>query len=345
MFEWTCPAPLRNFTHIVLGHGGGGKLTADLFEHLILPAFENPILAEQSDGAVLPPLDGRVVVSTDGFVVRPLFFPGGSIGELAVFGTVNDLAMMGAVPRYLTVSLILEEGLPLVELAEILQRMGAAARRAGVTIVAGDTKVIERSRGDGCLITTTGLGMLGESIELSPAQIEVGDVVLLSGSIAEHGIAVIGKQEGFQFEPEITSDLAPLTDLTQTLLQAGTVRMLRDPTRGGVAATLNEFALASRKGIVIHEAAIPILPGVRSACDLLGLDPLTIANEGKLLAIVPAPQEAAALAALRSHPLGHRACRIGEVVADHPHQVTARTALGSSRLIHQPAGDLLPRIC
>jgi hydrogenase expression/formation protein HypE len=344
--DWTCPLPLRDFSHVVLGHGGGGRLSADLFEHLILPALANPILQHQTDAAVLPPMPGRLAVSTDSYVVRPLFFPGGSIAELAVHGTVNDLAMMGAVPNYLTCSLVLEEGLPLATLAEIVRRVGLATRAVGVHVVAGDTKIIERGTiGEGCMINTTGIGCVADDISLSPTRVEPGDILLLSGTVAEHGVAVLSQREGLEFESEIVSDTAPLHELVQALLAAVPVRFLRDPTRGGVATTLNELVRAGRFGVEIEEKAVPILPAVASACDLLGLDPLTVANEGKFLAVVPADAAGQALEVLRNHPLGRKATRIGCVVGDHPGYVVARTAFGTSRIISMPTGELLPRIC
>jgi hydrogenase expression/formation protein HypE len=342
---WSSPLPLRDFPHIVLGHGGGGRLSADLFEHLVRPALANPALDERTDAAVLPPLAGRVVVSTDSFVVRPLFFPGGSIAELAVHGTVNDLAMMGAVPRHLTLALVLEEGLPMATLADIVRRVGAAARSADVSVVAGDTKVIERGTVAGCVLTTTGIGTVADGVSLSPAAVEVGDAVLVSGTLAEHGVAVLSRREGLEFESEIESDTAPLHELVQRLLTAVPVRFLRDPTRGGVAATLNELVRGGRFGVEVEEAAIPVSPAVASACDLLGLDPLTVANEGKLIAVVPADQAEAAVRVLREHSFGRHAVRIGRVVADHAGHVVGRTAFGTSRLIPMPAGELLPRIC
>ncbi len=342
---WSCPVPLQDFPHIVMGHGGGGKLSADLFEHLIRPAFDNSFLRERTDAAILPEIPGRLAMSADSFVVRPLFFPGGSIGDLAINGTINDLAMMGAIPRYLSVSFILEEGLPLGSLARILRDMAQAARKENVAIVTGDTKVVERSRESGCLIHTTGIGSVPDGVDLSAKRIEVGDVVLLSGSIADHGIAILGQREGFQFESEIASDTAALSDLVHLLLKDSPVRMLRDPTRGGVAASLNEISAACGHGIEIRESAIRVKPAVRHVCEMLGLDPLTVANEGKLLAIVPAAHAGRALETLQSHPLGREASCIGSVVAAHPGHVVERTVFGSTRLIPLPAGDLLPRIC
>jgi hydrogenase expression/formation protein HypE len=310
-----------------------------------LPALANPILAQQSDAAFLGDLAGSVVISTDSFVVRPLFFPGGSIGELAVHGTINDLAMVGATPKYLTLSLILEEGLELATLAEILNRAGAAARDAGTSIVAGDTKVIERSGDIGCLINVTGVGITARREPLLVDRIQPGDAILISGTIADHGIAVLGKREGLTFESQISSDTAPLHTLVQQLMNSTDVRFMRDPTRGGCAATCNEIAAQAMLGIELDETAIPINAPVRSACSLLGLDPLQVANEGKLIAVVPADQAELAIKTLRKHPLGRNACRIGVITSEHPGKVIVRTAFGSRRVVPMPAGELLPRIC
>lgn len=343
---WTCPRPLRDYPRVVLGHGGGGKLSEELVEHLFLPAFGNPALDELGDASVVDVGSGRLALSTDAFVVRPLVFPGGSIGELAVNGTVNDLAMAGAVPRYLTASFVLEEGLEMATLGAIVTRMAAAARRAGVQIVAGDTKVVERGHGDGLYITTAGVGVLPASVgRLGPDQARPGDRVLLSGTIGDHGIAVMSLREGLTFETVITSDCAPLHELAAAVLAAGSVRAMRDPTRGGLAATLNELARRSRVGIEIDDRRVPVQPQVQAACDLLGLDPWHVANEGKLVAIV-APEDAhAALTAMRAHPAGAQAAIIGEVTASHPGMVATRTAVGATRVVPLPLGELLPRIC
>jgi hydrogenase expression/formation protein HypE len=342
---WLCPIALNDFPRIVMGHGGGGQLTSELFEHLIRPALENPILVQMADAAVLPAELGRLVFSTDSYVVRPLFFPGGSIAELAVHGTINDLAMMGAFPRYLSLGLVLEEGLPMEILGEILQRIGHAARLCGVQVVTGDTKVIERHTGEGCFIHTSGIGVLNDKVSLSVDAIEPGDAILISGSIAEHGLAVLGCREMLEFESTITSDTAPLHELVQVLLSEIPVRMLRDPTRGGLAATLNEIAATRQLGIDLFEESIPITPSVRAACELLGLDPLTIANEGKLVAVIPAAYADRALEILQGHPLGKQAANLGSVVEQHPGYVVAHTPYHSTRIIPMPAGELLPRIC
>ncbi len=346
-----CPAPLRSGDRVVLGHGGGGQLSRELVEGLFVPTFGSPVLARLGDSSVLDlkaliATGGRVAFSTDSHVVRPLFFPGGSIGDLAVNGTVNDLAMSGARPVALSAAFIIEEGLAIAELKRVVEAMAATARRAGVEIVTGDTKVVERGHGDGCYVNTAGIGVVPAGIALGPEQIRPGDAVLVSGTLADHGMAIMSVREGLGFEAEITSDTAPLHDLVATLLAAcPSVRMLRDPTRGGVATSLNEIAGQARLGIEIDEGAIPVAPAVASACEILGLDPLLVANEGKLVAVVPEDVAAMALAALGSHELGRRAAVLGRVVARHPGRVVMRTAIGGSRVIPMPIGEQLPRIC
>jgi hydrogenase expression/formation protein HypE len=349
--SFTCPAPLRDRPQIVMGHGGGGAWSRDLIEHVFLPAFGNPVLDRLGDSAVLdlgPRLTGggRLAFATDSYVVRPLVFPGGSIGELAVNGTVNDLAMSGAQPLWLSAAFILEEGLAIADLIGIVARMAAAATRAGVTIVTGDTKVVERGRGDGLTITTAGIGIVPPGIDLGPRRIRPGDAVIVSGTIADHGMAIMSVREGLGFEATIVSDTAPLHGLVATLLAVCPgVRLLRDPTRGGVAASLNEIADAANLGVEIDESAIPVSPVVASACEILGLEPLQVANEGKLLAVVSANSVAAVLAALQAHEHGRHAARLGRIVADHPGIVVVRTAIGGSRILPLPIGEQLPRIC
>lgn len=345
--NWSCPVPLRHHDAITLGHGGGGRLTAELIEHLFLPAFRNESLDALGDAAVLPAMSGRLACATDGHVVRPLVFPGGSIGDLAVNGTVNDLAMVGAIPRYLTASFILEEGLPLATLGLIAEHMGAAARAAGVAIVAGDIKVVDRGHGDGCYISTSGLGVIPPGVQLGHARLQPGDRVLVSGPLGNHGLAILSVREGLEFETALVSDTAPLMELAQTLLLAAGpgLRMMRDPTRGGLAAVLNEIAGQARLGVEIDEAAVPLDPQVRAACEMFGLDPLQVANEGKLVAFVGADVAELAIAALRQHPLGARAVLVGEVTTEHPGIVALRTTLGARRVLPMPAGEQLPRIC
>jgi hydrogenase expression/formation protein HypE len=343
---WTCPLPLQNSPTITLGHGGGGRLSADLVEHIFLPAFADPALANLADATVLPAPAGRLAVTTDAFVVRPLFFPGGSIGELAINGTVNDLAMSGAKPLYLTAAFVLEEGFAIAELAEVVRRMAGAARAAGVRVVAGDTKVVERARGDGCYITTTGVGVVPDGITIGPDRAHPGDAVIVSGTVGDHGMAVMSVREGLEFETTIVSDSAPLHELVRELLAVTPdVRCLRDPTRGGLAATLNEIAKRSGVGIVVEEPTLPVNPAVRAACEMLGLDPFHVANEGKLVAVLPAALADAALARMRAHPLGACAAVIGHVTDQHRGIVAARTAFGGARTIPLPLGELLPRIC
>ncbi|MCX8085499.1 MAG: hydrogenase expression/formation protein HypE [Rhodocyclaceae bacterium] len=333
---------------IELSHGAGGRAAAQLIEELFARHFDNDFLRQGDDGAVLPaPTSAaRLVMSTDSHVVSPLFFPGGDIGCLSVHGTINDVAMMGAQPMALTAGFVIEEGFPLADLERIVASMAAAAKAAGVPIVAGDTKVVEQGKGDGVFITTTGLGLLPEGVELSGKRARPGDVVLLSGTIGDHGMAIMSRRENLSFEAPIESDTAALHGLVAALLATGAgIRCLRDPTRGGLATTLNEIAKQSGVGILIDEVAIPVKPAVAAACEFLGLDPLYVANEGKLVAIV-APQDAErALAALRAHPLGRAAARIGEVIADEHQFVQMKTALGGRRIVDWLTGEQLPRIC
>lgn len=343
---WSCPVPLRDYPTIVMGHGGGGQLSAELVTHLFRPAFAPNDDSPLTDGALLTLPGTRVALTTDTFVVQPLEFRGGTIGSLAVHGTVNDLAMMGARPLALTAGFVLEEGLPMATLARVVHDMARAAQAAGVRIVCGDTKVVERGHGDGLYINTSGIGVVDVACELAPTRATVGDVVLLSGTIGDHGMAIMSEREGLTFETDIVSDSAALHTLAAALLDAAPgTRVLRDPTRGGVATSLNEIAADARVGIAIEERSVPVRPAVRAACELLGLDPLFVANEGKLVAIVPPDEANAALAALRAHPLGREACAIGTVVADHPAMLVARTGLGARRVITMPIGEQLPRIC
>ncbi len=346
--DLSCPLPLSDHDTVQLAHGAGGRLTGELIARHLLPRFGNPLLDRLEDQAVLEAPGGRLAMTTDTFVVSPLEFPGGDIGDLAVNGTVNDLAMGGARPLYLTVALVLEEGLPLAQLDRILDSMAAAARRAGVQVVAGDTKVVDRGHGDGLYVNTTGLGVVPDGLSLGADRLRPGDAVLLSGSVADHGMAVLATREELSFRATIRSDTAPLHELAAALLDAcppGAVRALRDPTRGGLAATLNEFAAAAGAGIAVEESAVPVHDDVRAACEILGIDPLAVANEGKLVAVVDAAAAGDALAALRAHPLGREAARIGEVTAEHPGLVTLRTPLGVERILEMPLGLQLPRIC
>jgi hydrogenase expression/formation protein HypE len=338
---------------VEMNHGAGGRATAQLVEQLFAPAFDNPALREGDDAAVIDlPAGHRLVMSTDAHVVTPRFFPGGDIGRLAVTGTINDVVMKGAVPLSLSASFVLEEGLPLEELARIVDSMAQASREAGVPIVTGDTKVVERGQADGVFITTTGIGALPPGRCIGGAEARVGDVVLISGPVGDHGIAVLSQRESLAFDTPIVSDCAALHGLVAHLLAGlpeGAVHVLRDPTRGGLATTLNEIVWQADAtqplGVRLDEAAIPVRPAVRAACEWLGLDALYIANEGKCVVICAPEHAEAALALLRAHPLGTQAARIGEVVADPQRFVQARTALGGQRLLDWLSGDPLPRIC
>ena len=328
---------------ITLDYGSGGKKTARLIEQTIVPALENPALSELGDGAILPGGE-KLVFSTDSFVVSPRFFPGGDIGKLAVCGTVNDIAMCGGEPKYLSCSFIIEEGLPLKELGEILASMARAAKAAGVQIVTGDTKVVERGRGDGIYINTAGIGVL-KYPGLTPRAIRPGDAVLVSGTVGDHGTTVMLARNGLA-EGDLRSDCAALNGLAAALLDAvPETRCLRDPTRGGVATTLNEFIEGTPLGIELRDTAVPVRPAVQAACELLGLDPLYCANEGKMLAVVPAERAEDALAALRRRPEGADAAQIGRVTVDFPGKLTLRTALGGRRVLQKLSGAQLPRIC
>lgn len=345
--NWSCPLPLADYPTIVMGHGGGGKLGNELVEHLFLPAFRNPALENLGDAAVFDLPAGRMAMSTDSFVVQPLFFPGGSIGELAVNGTVNDLAVSGAEPRFLSASFILEEGFALAQLAAIVDAMAEAACLAGVKIVTGDTKVVERGHGDGCYINTAGVGVLRKGINVGPHLAQPGDAVLVSGTIGDHGMAIMSVREGLEFESQIRSDCAAMNGMIAAVLDAagGAVHAMRDPTRGGLASTLNEIAHSSNVGVAIDEARLPVRAEVQSACELLGLDPVYVANEGKAVFLVAPEAADSVLSILRAHPLGQNAARIGYVTTEHKQMLVARTAMGANRVIPTQIGEQLPRIC
>ncbi|QBD82537.1 hydrogenase expression/formation protein HypE [Ktedonosporobacter rubrisoli] len=334
---------------ITLSHGSGGKATHNLIEGVFAPAFSNPLLDTMDDAAIFGPTESgpRLAFTTDTYVVSPLFFPGGDIGKLAIHGTINDLAMAGAKPLYLSAGFILEEGLPIADLRRIVASMAQAANEAGVAIVTGDTKVVQRGKADGLFINTAGIGLIDTSRSIGQTQLQPGDRVLLSGPIGDHGIAIMLAREALDIETDVKSDTAPLHSLVSALLAAAgqDVHCLKDPTRGGVATALNEMALSSEVSIALDERAIPVRPEVRGACEILGLDPLTIANEGKLLAIVGQEQAAAALNALRSHPLGREATLIGTVQAEPQGMVFLRTEIGGMRVLDMLVGDPLPRIC
>jgi hydrogenase expression/formation protein HypE len=342
----SCPVPVTARDHVSLGHGSGGKLSAELMRDVFLPAFRNATLERLDDQAVFPVNNGRMAFTTDSFVVKPLFFPGGNIGSLAVHGTVNDLAMGGAKPLFLSTAFIIEEGLSMETLRRVVDSLGRAARECGVQIVTGDTKVVDKGSGDGVFINTTGLGVVTEGVYLSAGEARPGDAVILSGSIGEHGIAILAEREGLEFDSPVESDSAPLHGLVADMLETThAIRCLRDPTRGGVSSSLNEIAAQSQVGIKLDERAIPIREEVRGACEMLGLDPLYVANEGKLLAIVDPKVADELVAVMRRNPLGRDARRIGTVSSTDAGWVTMRTLLGTTRIVDMLAGDQLPRIC
>lgn len=331
---------------IDMPHGAGGRTAAQLIEELFVAAFDNAWLRQGNDGACLVMPPGRMVMATDAHVVSPLFFPGGDIGSLSVHGTVNDVAMCGATPLYLSASFILEEGFPLRDLKRIVTSMAEAAREAGVSIVTGDTKVVERGKGDGVFISTTGVGVIPDGIDIGGANARPGDAVLVSGHIGSHGVAILSQRESLAFDTEIRSDSASLNGLVTHMLAAvPRVRVLRDPTRGGLATTLNEIARQSGVGMLLDEAAIPVLPQVGAACEFLGLDPLYVANEGKLIAICPEEDAETLLAAMLAHPLGSHAARVGTVIEDAHRFVQMKTRLGGRRIVDWLSGEQLPRIC
>jgi hydrogenase expression/formation protein HypE len=348
--NWSCPLPLRDYPTIVMGHGGGGRLSAELIEHLFVPAFSGTVndaaLKQLGDAAVLEAGGARLAFSTDSYVVRPRFFPGGNVGDLAVNGTINDVAMTGARPFALSVGMVLEEGMPIDELGVIAETMGAAARRAGVSIVTGDTKVVDAGSGDGVFINTAGIGLIPAGVDLGPHRVRPGDAIIVSGPIGMHGIAVMSVREGLEFGSDIVTDSAPLNGLVDALLGAGVdVHMMRDPTRGGVAATLNEIAKSSGTGMQIVERSVPVPDDVRAACGFLGLDPLYVANEGRLVAFVGADDADHALETMRAHEFGVGATLIGHVTEEHPGVVVARTGIGGTRVVDLPLAEQLPRIC
>ncbi|MFF2348166.1 hydrogenase expression/formation protein HypE [Kitasatospora sp. NPDC058115] len=343
---WSCPLPLRDHPRVVMGHGGGGAMSAELVAGLFAPAYGNRTLAGLADSAVLELGGARLAFSTDSYVVRPLFFPGGSIGDLAVNGTVNDLAMSGARPAYLSCGFILEEGVEMAVVDRVAKALGAAARAAGVEVVTGDTKVVEAGRGDGVYLNTAGIGLVPEGVRIAPQRAVPGDVVIVSGDIGLHGVAIMSVREGLEFGVTVESDCAALGGLVGAMLAVTPdLHALRDPTRGGLGAALNEIATAAGVGVVVNERAVPVPPEVANACAVLGLDPMYVANEGKLVAFVPREEADAVLAAMRAHPRGTGAAVIGACVADHPGTVVARTAFGGTRVVDLPMGEQLPRIC
>ncbi|MFZ0546904.1 MAG: hydrogenase expression/formation protein HypE [Candidatus Promineifilaceae bacterium] len=345
---FVCPIPLRRYPQIVMGHGSGGQMMHDLIEHLFAPAFGEDAMGDSAVFAFEETANGngRLAFTTDTFVVSPLFFPGGDIGSLAVHGTVNDLAVMGARPLYLSAGFILEEGLSMNTLGKIVSSMAEAARKAGVRVVTGDTKVVERGHGDGLYINTSGVGFVPTGVNPSPERAQSGDVLIVNGTLGDHGVAIMSQRAGLQFESKIGSDSAALNGLTAVMLQVcPDIHVMRDLTRGGLAAAANELAITADVGMVIKEMAVPVQDAVAGACEMLGLDPMFVANEGKLLAVVPPESAESVLAAMKAHPLGREAAVIGFVTEEHPGLVVGRTTIGSQRVIDLPAGELLPRIC
>ncbi len=344
----TCPTPKYDYDRILLGHGSGGGLTADLIRRVFMPEFQNKTLMAMEDQATLSlgTKSPRLAFTTDSFVVQPLFFPGGDIGRLAVHGTVNDLAVGGAKPMFLSAAFILEEGLPLEDLKRIVASMRQSCEEAGVQLVTGDTKVVDRGKGDQIFIATSGIGVVPAGRDLSIHNAKPGDRILVSGTIGDHGIAIMSVREGIEFETVLESDSAPLGTLTEAMLEAvPSIRCMRDPTRGGVSSTLNELADASAVGVKITEARLPVRGEVRAACEMLGLDPLYVANEGKLIAVCPAGDADRLLVAMRSHPLGKNAAIIGEIVDEHAGMVVLKSLVGGERVVTMLAGEQLPRIC
>jgi hydrogenase expression/formation protein HypE len=342
----SCPIPFHEYPHVLLAHGGGGTLMQDLIGRIFMPAFANPHLATAHDGAVLEAGGQRLAFTTDSYVVQPLFFPGGDIGSLAINGTVNDLAMCGARAQWLSAGFIIEEGLPIETLWRVAESMKRAATAAGVSVVTGDTKVVDKGKGDGLFINTAGIGLIGHGVQIAPGQVQVDDLVLLSGDLGRHGMAIMSVREGLSFESPIVSDCAPLVEPVMALLDAGVrVRCLRDLTRGGLASALNEVATAAGLQIDIEESAVPVQEEVRGACELLGLDPLYVANEGRFVAFVDPHDSGVALRALRAHPLGAGAVAIGRVASGSAGLVTIKSRIGARRVLDLLSGEQLPRIC
>ena len=345
-FSLTCPIPISDYPRVLLAHGGGGKLMHQLIERMFVPTFRNPLLDVRHDGAVVT-LDGtKLAFTTDSYVVHPLCFPGGDIGTLAVNGTVNDLAMCGARPLYLSAGFILEEGLPMETLWQIVHSMRQAADSAGVQLVTGDTKVVDRGKGDGIFITTAGVGVISHDLTIAPTSVRPGDAILLSGDVGRHGIAIMAVREGLAFETTIESDCAPLAELVGSLLGARIgIHCMRDLTRGGLASALIEIAEAARVQIAIDESSVPVREDVQGACEILGFDPLYVANEGRFICILPEPEAEGALRIMRTHPLGTEACLIGRVTDDVSGLVTMRSRIGATRIVDMLSGEQLPRIC
>jgi hydrogenase expression/formation protein HypE len=344
-FTLSCPAPVTQHKAIVLGHGSGGRLTSQLVRELFLPAFDNPALRKLDDQAVLDVAPGRIAMTTDSYVVTPLFFPGGDIGRLAVNGTVNDLAMSGACPLYLTAAFIIEEGLPLEDLERVVHSMAQAAADAGVAIVTGDTKVVNRGCADKLFFTTAGVGLVPDGTSISASNARPDDVVIVSGPIGDHGITIWSTREHIDSTGSLQSDTAPLHALVEAMIAAGDVHVLRDPTRGGLGTSLCEIAASSSVGVELEANAVPVREEVKAACEILGMDPLFVANEGRLVAMVAESSADAVLQAMRRVPEGRGACRIGRIVAEHAGMVLVKTEVGGSRILDVPFAEQLPRIC
>jgi hydrogenase expression/formation protein HypE len=342
----TCPLPVSDYREIVLAHGSGGKLSQQLIQKVVLPLFRNELLEPLHDGAIFSLGGVRLAFSTDSFVVSPIFFPGGDIGRLAVHGTVNDISMCGARPLYLSAGFILEEGTAMEDFQRVVLSMREAADEAGVVLVTGDTKVVDRRKADKIFVNTSGIGVVPEGVNIHPGRAQIGDRIIVSGQIAVHGMAIMSVREGLEFETQIASDTAPLNNLVETILgTTADIHVLRDPTRGGITSALTEIAQTARVGIMLDEALIPISEEVKGACEILGLDPLYVANEGKLLAFVSPHEADRVLAVVRSHPRGKEAAIIGEVTSDHPGFVLMKTRIGGTRVVDMLSGEQLPRIC
>ena len=345
-FNSTCPIPITEYDKVMLAHGGGGSLSNKLIEKMFFSEFDNEYLKKMHDGAVFDTQKGRMAISTDSFVIQPIFFPGGNIGELAVYGTVNDIACCGAVPQYLSLGFILEEGLPMDDLWKIVQSIKFAADKAGVKIVTGDTKVVEKGKGDKIFINTTGVGIVKEGVNISPENCKPGDKIIVSGTVADHGTCIMSLRAGLEFETEIKSDTAPLNHIIKEILEvSGKINVLRDPTRGGLASTLNEIASSSGKGIMLYEDKIPVREDVKGVCELLGLDPLYVANEGKLLVFVAEEDAETVLSVMKQNEYGKNAAIIGEVQNTDDKIVKLKTSIGTTRIVDMISGEQLPRIC
>jgi len=341
-----CPLPFNDYPNVLMAHGGGGRLMNQLIEKVFIQAFENPALAQRHDGAVIEINGAQLAFATDSYVVQPLFFPGGDIGTLAVNGTVNDLAMCGARPKWLSTGFIIEEGLPMETLRRVARSMRKAADEAGVQLVTGDTKVVDKGKGDGLFINTAGIGVIEHQVSSHPGRVQPGDLILLNGDVGRHGMAIMSMREGLQFEGTIESDCAPLAGLVMALLDAGIeIHCMRDLTRGGLASALNEIAETAQVQIAIDETAVSVCEEVRGACELLGFDPLYVANEGRFIAIIPAHDLPGALEVMRAHSQGRNACLIGNVTGDAESMVTVKSQIGTSRILDMLSGEQLPRIC